>query len=49
MWARECATRGGPKESLRWIEGYERLAELAPRLPGTRLVRGRPRSRHAAP
>lgn len=29
---------GGPKESLRWIEGYERLAELAPRLPATRLV-----------
>lgn len=29
---------GGPKESLRWIEGYERLAELAPRLSATRLV-----------
>jgi hypothetical protein len=30
--------RGGPKDSLRWIEGYERLAELAPRLPAARLV-----------
>lgn len=42
MWAREprgaSGQRGGPKESLRWIEGYERLAELATRLPGTRLV-----------
>lgn len=42
MWARERrdanGQRGGPKESLRWIEGYERLAELAPRLPATRLV-----------
>jgi hypothetical protein len=42
MWARELrdanGQRVGPKESLRWIEGYERLAELAPRLPATRLV-----------
>lgn len=42
MWAREPkkddGKRGGPKESLRWIEGYERLAELAPRLASTRLV-----------
>lgn len=42
MWAREPKNeqgkRGGPKESVRWIEGYERLAELAPRLPSTRLV-----------
>jgi hypothetical protein len=42
MWARELrdasGQRGGPKESVRWIEGYERLAELAPRLPATRLV-----------
>jgi len=30
--------RGGPKESLRWIEGYERLAEVAPHLCATRLV-----------
>ena len=42
MWARECVgadgTRPGIKESLRWIEGYERLAEMAPQLPSTRLV-----------
>lgn len=42
MWARapkdRDGQRGGPKESLRWIEGYERLVELAPSLPTTRLV-----------
>jgi Transposase Tn5 dimerisation domain/Transposase DNA-binding len=42
MWAREpkdkFGKRGGPKESLRWIEGYERIAEMAPDLPDTRLV-----------
>ena len=42
MWAREPKNsdgqRGGPKESLRWVEGYERLVELAPSLPATRLV-----------
>jgi hypothetical protein len=42
MWAREFkdaeGKRGGIKESMRWIEGYERTAELAPELPGTRLV-----------
>jgi hypothetical protein len=42
MWAREPRDddrqRGGPKESLRWLEGYDRLAELAPKLPATRLV-----------
>ena len=42
MWAREPkaadGTRPGLKESMRWIEGYERLAELAPALPETRLV-----------
>lgn len=30
--------RGGLKESLRWIEGYERVAETALNLPHTRLV-----------
>ena len=30
--------RGGPKESVRWIEGYERIAEMAAQLPDTRLV-----------
>ena len=42
MWARESVaadgTRPGVKESQRWIEGYERLAEMAPQLPTTRLV-----------
>jgi hypothetical protein len=30
--------RSGSKQSVRWIEGYERLAELVPQLPATRLV-----------
>lgn len=42
MWAREArdetGERGGPKESSRWIEGYERVAELADTLPASRLV-----------
>jgi hypothetical protein len=42
MWAREkkdkSGMRGGPKESLRWIEGYERIAEMATSLPDTRVV-----------
>jgi hypothetical protein len=42
MWARETRNahgeRAGVRESLRWIEGYERLAELAVELPETRLV-----------
>lgn len=42
MWAREQrdaqGRRGGPAESTRWIEGYERIAELAAQLPATRLV-----------
>lgn len=42
MWVREkkdaAGRRGGPKESLRWIEGYERLAEVAPHMSATRLV-----------
>ena len=42
MWARELrdanGQRGGIKESLRWIEGYERVAEQAATLPETRLV-----------
>ena len=42
MWARapkdESAERGGLKESIRWTEGYERVAELAAGLPDTRLV-----------
>jgi hypothetical protein len=42
MWAREFKDKKGKRpgmtESLRWIEGYERLAELAPQLPTTSLV-----------
>jgi hypothetical protein len=42
MWAREKkkkdGQRGGPKESLRWVEGYDRIAEMAHEMPGTRLV-----------
>ena len=42
MWAREAkpadGRRGGLLESVRWVEGYERLAELAAELPATRLV-----------
>jgi len=42
MWAREFkdadGQRGGAPESLRWKEGYERVAALAATLPDTRLV-----------
>ncbi|NHZ67138.1 IS4 family transposase, partial [Massilia sp. CCM 8694] len=42
MWAREKrgddGVRPGLKESRRWVEGYERIAEQAIELPGTRLV-----------
>ena len=42
MWAREArdakGVRRGPKESRRWIKGYERIAEMAAALPATRLV-----------
>ena len=42
MWAREDrdkdGVRHGQKESTRWIEGYERVAEMAAQLPSTRLV-----------
>jgi hypothetical protein len=41
-WAREFkaqdGTRAGPCESSRWIESYERIAESAQQLPGTRHV-----------
>ncbi len=30
--------RPGQKESTRWIEGYERVAEMAARVPSSRLV-----------
>jgi Transposase DNA-binding len=42
MWAREPKDAQGHRpgiiESVRWIEGYERLAERAAELPATRLV-----------
>jgi Transposase Tn5 dimerisation domain/Transposase DNA-binding len=42
MWAREPldanGERGGIKESVRWTESYERVAEQAATLPATRLV-----------
>jgi hypothetical protein len=42
MWARKPknkdGTRPGFRESVRWIEGYERLSELAEHLPDTKLV-----------
>jgi Transposase Tn5 dimerisation domain/Transposase DNA-binding len=42
MWARQAknadGTRAGMLESTRWVEGYERLAELAAQLPVTKLV-----------
>lgn len=42
MWAREAkdanGIRPGIKESTRWIEGYERIAEQAAAMPTTRLV-----------
>ena len=42
MWAREPkaadGVRPGERESLRWIEGYERVAETAEAMPETRLI-----------
>jgi hypothetical protein len=42
MWARQAKDadghRPGPKESLRWIEGYKRVAEMATEVASTRLV-----------
>lgn len=42
MWAGtkrdDAGKRGGPKESLRWVEGYDRIAEMAADFPHTRLV-----------
>ena len=42
MWTREPkdanGQRGGLLESTRWTEGYTRIAELAGRMPDTRLV-----------
>jgi hypothetical protein len=42
MWAREPkdenGKRDGLRESVRWTEGYQRIAEYAQELPDTRLV-----------
>jgi hypothetical protein len=42
MWARQPkgsdGERAGIAESLRWVEGYERIAETARTMPQTRLV-----------
>jgi hypothetical protein len=38
MWSRKPKGEADILESLRWIEGYERVAELAQEMPGTRLV-----------
>lgn len=42
MWAREAkgadGKRAGILESQRWIEGYERVADMAGEMPETRLV-----------
>jgi hypothetical protein len=42
MWARlpkgADGIRPGPSESQRWIEGFERVAEMAETMPQTRLV-----------
>jgi hypothetical protein len=38
MWARKPKGEADVPESVRWLEGYERVAELAARVPGTRLV-----------
>lgn len=38
MWARKPKGEIDLRESRRWTEGYERISELAARLPHTRLV-----------
>jgi hypothetical protein len=42
IWAREAKGEDGQRpgilESRRWIEGYQRIAETAQEMPGTRLV-----------
>lgn len=42
MWEREpregAQASSSPKESTRWLEGYERVAEMAATLPAMRLV-----------
>ena len=38
MWARKPKDQPDVKESLRWLEGYEIVADLAETVPATRLV-----------
>ena len=38
MWTRQAKDAQGNRAGQRWIEGYERVAETAANLPGTRLV-----------
>jgi hypothetical protein len=38
MWARKPKGEADLRESRRWTEGYERIAELAAQIQGTRLV-----------
>jgi Transposase DNA-binding/Transposase Tn5 dimerisation domain len=38
MWKREPKGEACFKESVRWVEGYERVAEIAAEMPATRLV-----------
>ena len=38
MWARKPKDEADIKESIRWTEGYERVAEMAERVSGSRLV-----------
>jgi hypothetical protein len=38
MWKREPKGEAPFKESIRWVEGYERVAEIAATMPATRLV-----------
>jgi hypothetical protein len=38
MWKREPKGEASFKESIRWVEGYERVAEIAAEMPATRLV-----------
>jgi hypothetical protein len=38
MWARKPKDQPDVKESLRWVEGYEIVADLAETVPDTRLV-----------
>jgi len=38
MWARKPKGEAKFKESIRWIEGYHRVADLAEEVEGTRLV-----------